>query len=332
MDFLSERSFQVKMGKSLSAIKKLKVGCVQGSILGPKLFTMYMRKLPDILGISSKTHLVAYADDAYVSIAGNDVDKVKTTLERSMAQHDDYLLSIGMKTNVSKTELIYFSRRELPNSPPLLVKENNIYPSQTMKVLGVKFQNNLKWDTHVNSLVSKSKVIFAKLRYSSKILNQEGIKKVVTPHFYGMLYYSFQVWLNELTTYSHLNKLTSLHYKALRSSLGQTRNRTPRSKLDEIFKRATPRQWSNYSNAKRAINLYLNEDGPPISQKLKNSAYIDNRTELCYFMDTSRLKVGKNSFQNRLQCLKKVKFKWINGINYHTLRINLKKTFHSATP
>jgi len=211
MDFLSERSFQVKMGKSLSAIKKLKVGCIQGSILGPKLFTIYMRNLPDILGISSKTHLVAYADDAYVSIAGNDVDEVKTTLERTMAQHDDYLLSIRKKTNVSQTELIYFSRHELPNSPPppLLVKENNIYPSQTMKVLGVKFQNNLKWDTHVNSLVSKSKVIFAKLRYLSKILNQEGMKKVVTSHFYGMLYYSSQVWLNELTTYSHLNKLTS---------------------------------------------------------------------------------------------------------------------------
>jgi len=119
-----------------------------------------------------------------VSIAGSNVDEVKTTLERTMAQHDDYLLSIGMKTNVSKTELIYFSRRELLNSPPLLVKENNIYPSQTMKVLGVKFQNNLKWDTHVNSLVSKSKVIFAKLRYLSKILDQEGMKKVVTSHFY----------------------------------------------------------------------------------------------------------------------------------------------------
>jgi len=71
---------------------------------------------------------------------------------------------------------------------------------------------------------------------------------------------------------SQLRKLNTLHYKALRSSLGQIRNKTPRRTLDEIFKRATP----NYSYAKLAINLYLNT---PISLKLYNSAYMNDRTK-----------------------------------------------------
>jgi len=84
-----------------------------------------------------------------------------------------------------------------------------------------------------------------------------------------------------------------------------------------------------YSNAKLAIALYNCHDGPEMSTKLRNAAYINDRTSgRAIFMDSSRLKIGKNSFNNRLNCMRSVKFKWTNGIAEHGLRINLKKSFY----
>jgi len=50
-----------------------------------------------------------------------------------------------------------------------------------------------------------------------------------------------------------------------------------------------------------------------------------------YFQDYSRLKIGRNSLVNRLPMLRRVKFPWLNGINNHTLRQNLKKLFFVRT-
>jgi len=114
MDFLSNRQFKVQIGKTRSTSRKLLVGCVQGSILGPRLFTLYMRKLGDIF---KDAHLVSFADDSYVSIARPRVDEVKIALEETMTVHDTFLRSIGMVTNVEKTELIFFSRKPIMDPP-----------------------------------------------------------------------------------------------------------------------------------------------------------------------------------------------------------------------
>jgi len=75
----------------------------------------------------------------------------------------------------------------------------------------------------------------------------------------------------------------------------------------------------------------MDDDGPPISQKLKHAAYINDRLPgIASMMDSSRLKIGKHSLPNRLRCLRKVKFKWTDGINKNNLRINFKKTFITA--
>jgi len=63
----------------------------------------------------------------------------------------------------------------------------------------------------------------------------------------------------------------------------------------------------NYSNAKLAMLLTLMEQGPPMSQKIKNSRYENDRNlNVASVWDTSRLKIGRHSLVNRLRCLKAV--------------------------
>jgi len=69
-----------------------------------------------------------------------------------------------MKANVpAKTELIYFRRKDFPASPAILVKGSEIKVSDSMKILGTKFQKNLGWDVHFENLKRKSRITLAKL-------------------------------------------------------------------------------------------------------------------------------------------------------------------------
>lgn len=146
-----------------------------------------------------------------------------------------------------------------------------------------------------------------------------------------MIYYSSQIWLNELTSIKQWRLINALHFKALRISIGDYRKKIPKEELSRTFDRATPFQWMNYSNSKLAISLCLQENGSPIVQHIKSAAYENDRNPgVMTVSDTSRLKIGRHSLVNRLQCLRRVKFKWTTGISDHALRIGLKQTFFNA--
>jgi len=143
------------------------------------------------------------------------------------------------------------------------------------------------------------------------------------------MYYGSQTWLNELTTSVQRRKLYSIHFCALRIWLKDFRNKTSKPLINAKFKRATPVQWMRYTNSKMAISLVLlREKSNRLGIKLQNLLYINDRCPgWGITMDCSRHKIGKNSFPNRLQCLRLINFDWTNGINLNKLRICLKKTF-----
>jgi len=62
------------------------------------------------------------------------------------------------------------------------------------------------------------------------------------------------------------------------------------------------REWMKFINVKTALQMtLLGQNGPPICEKLRGNMLQNDRSGLISFMATSRLKVGRNSFQNRLK-------------------------------
>jgi len=79
-DFLSNRQFIVEMGEKKSKTIHLDRGCVQGSILGPKLFSLYLHQLEKHLGVNCT--VISYSDFTYVIIEGENPNDTITKLKK----------------------------------------------------------------------------------------------------------------------------------------------------------------------------------------------------------------------------------------------------------
>jgi hypothetical protein len=111
MDFMSNRSFKVQIGYTTSTSRPLSVGCVQISLLGPKLFNIYCRSLLEAFPKESK--VITYADDSYIINTANTKHELQAVMELSIARQTEFMLSIGMVVNSSKTELMYSTQRQV---------------------------------------------------------------------------------------------------------------------------------------------------------------------------------------------------------------------------
>ena len=60
--YLSNRSVAVRVGDSFSTYKPFSFGVPQGSVLGPRLFSMYLDPVCSIISVYNICH-IAYADD-----------------------------------------------------------------------------------------------------------------------------------------------------------------------------------------------------------------------------------------------------------------------------
>jgi len=103
--------------------------------------------------------------------------------------------------------------------------------------------------------------------------------------------------------------MNSLHYKALKIIMKDHKNMISKSDLNASMKRPTPRLWSYNSSSNLAINLM--NGSTPLGRSLKDKCYInDQNPGRGSISDTSRLKIGRYSFSNRLLCLRKINFDW----------------------
>jgi len=91
----------------MSSVRSLDRGCVQGSVLGPSLFSLYCLELESCL---SEVRVISYADDSYVIVSAEDETNLINKLTRVLQKHFEFLHGLGMVVNQGKTELMFMQK------------------------------------------------------------------------------------------------------------------------------------------------------------------------------------------------------------------------------
>jgi len=148
-----------------------------------------------------------------------------------MSLHFKFLASLGMVVNKAKTEVMFMKNKKhiLPSQ---IQVDGEAIPVQTnIKVLGIHFDHDMSWKTHVSNVSNRAQKMIRGLKVIRRSLNQENIMKVITSQYYGSIYYALAVWFPTLIV-KFKQKLDILHYKVLRVAIRDWMRLFPREMLD----------------------------------------------------------------------------------------------------
>ena len=145
-NWLSLRYFYVSVGGENSIIHMLNVGTVQGSILGPILYAIFVSPLFDL------AKMTKFADNNFVIKCCKFLPKLIIDLKGSLEMIIKWLKDSGLKVNDSKTVMCLF---HCTDTHPIEIEINEctIKSKPTINVLGVIFDSKLQWGPQIENVI-----------------------------------------------------------------------------------------------------------------------------------------------------------------------------------
>ena len=173
--------------------RSLSHGVPQGSVLGPLLFLLYINDLHRAIKSSTVFH---FADDTNLLLIGNSLTKIQKQMNSDLNQLYRWLLANKISLNVAKTELIIFRKTNEIN-PHIKIKLNGsrLYPSKSIKYLGIHLDCDLSGLTQCNEILPKlrrANGMLAKARHY--ISQQSDLISIYYSMFSSILLYASLVW------------------------------------------------------------------------------------------------------------------------------------------
>jgi len=308
-EYLSDRWGFVQLANERSCVRSIRVGCVQGSILGPILFNIYTSEL---ISIVSPWHLVSYADDSYVTVEGETSDDLYKNFSDVFVKHNVWLKQIGMISNMSKTEVLVLNQ---PDEVTIRVGEETIRTSKVIKVLGMWLDCNLKWGTQIEKSIKKARSLGFALRYLNRFLNVKEMRKVFVSHFVSKLLYGCPVWGSSIT-FNQRAALNSVYYKQIRLILHDHDYKLNRTRLaNKLGVVALNRALTNRISV-FVFSVYTSQHPDILFSELLVSTYHNDRAP-------GRLVVlkGSSSMAGRLSIVN-IAYSVINKLNFDWLDLS----------
>jgi ribonuclease HI len=153
--FLTGRTTTVRFNGTDSEAVPTEAGVPQGSPLSPILYIFYNSGLLDLA--RGKELALGFIDDIAYGVAGKTVLANTMALEAVLARAEEWRKRHGAQFEPSKYVLVHFTRSRKTKTDGATVKINSltIEPSNEAKYLGVTFDSQLKFVTHVNQAVKK---------------------------------------------------------------------------------------------------------------------------------------------------------------------------------
>ena len=155
--YLTDRTHYVSLSNHCSAFAPVHSGVPQGSVLGPILFTMYIKPLSAIIDSHSILHH-SFADDLqlHMSAPPDRISELLHSMQSCISDVKAWATANMLKLNDNKTELMlitYNRTKHLHNLPTSITIGNAQIPfKQSVKNLGLTLDCHLTMNAHVTNI------------------------------------------------------------------------------------------------------------------------------------------------------------------------------------
>ena len=167
INFLQDRRFRIKIADTFSEEYSLENGVPQGTVISPTLFIIGINDLPEVIPSPIKKTL--FADDLKISIACKDVELGESLLQQATNRLVEWSEQNGLKFSQTKSSAIHICKLyKCTHSLKIHLDNVRIPTTNSIKYLGITFDDNLSWTSHVEDIRNKC---FRRLNLLKKTLS-----------------------------------------------------------------------------------------------------------------------------------------------------------------
>ena len=210
--YLTNRKQYVSINGVDSALREMKYGVPQGSVLGPLLFLIYINDLHFAVKYSITHH---FADDTNFLYISKSLKKIQKYMNLDLRFVCNWLKANKISLNASKTEMLVFRdpRRKINFDLKIKIDGQKITPSKFVKYLGIYLDNFLSWqkqEQDMRSRLSRAAGMLCKIRH---YVDFDVLKMVYYGIFASILNYGSLIWGQHSRI---VNRLQTIQDKAIR--------------------------------------------------------------------------------------------------------------------
>ena len=229
--YLTNRRLRVKCRtvsnskETMSDEQPVKYGTPQGSCLGPLIFLVFVNDLHLHL---RESECVQFADDTTLVFSHRSIQYLRFIVENELSVVQDWFNANKLTLNIDKSSyLLYHTQKQTIPTFKIVLNDIKIPRVKYAKFLGVWMDDQLKWDIHINKLLTKLKCGIGMLKRSKHLLSPKAKKLLYFGQIHSNLCYSLSVWGSMLQS-QMVCKIITAQETAIRLI-------DPTLSLDELF-------------------------------------------------------------------------------------------------
>ena len=216
-DYLSNRKQRVVINGKFSTWKCIQAGVPQGSVLGPLLFLVYINDITN--NLSCRTSL--FADDTSLSKPIDDPVMSNMEIQNDLNIIGDWANKWKVKFNPLKSESLLVTLNYLSdNTHDFIFQNQAIFNVQEHKHLGLIWNTDATWKSHLLTVISKASKRIDMLRALKFKIQRSSLEKIYFSFIRPLFEYASIVWHDAPRHDIYFKDLEKLQIQAARIVTG----------------------------------------------------------------------------------------------------------------